>query len=415
VIDESIGALLPNPCLVHRLGPRTATGSPGTPSVSGTALIWACGAEEVVHLVDSDGRVLRSIWQSSPLVGEGTTLLDAQRLTEFVPSADRSGLRGPQGPEIEGFEAERYRDSRHGFSLYVPPYPYVAHANHETGAVAIVDWLDEASFVARLAPLPQPVPSASEADLGRVADLLEHEWAARYEDVRTEKPGPTQIGGRPAWRIDGTARLGCTTFNFRNYLVASGGLAYFLSITVADRPVSSESVLAQDVLQSLRLAAPEGPLALLASGNLVRSPYYGFELSRPNARWIVPNHLEGPAAVLEMARQDHAAVVIIRVAAPRPGQSLENFAADQAQQAADNLSVTKPEPKPTTLGGRPAVEISYEGAKVLSDRPAQCTLVYVSLDGRILSLALIAAADADTSAQKELGAIRESVRFSPPP
>ena len=411
VIDESLGAVLPDPCLVHVAGPRTippaaAGGQPAT----GTAVVSVCGLEEAAHLVTGDGRVLRSVWQTAPLVGLAVSLAEARRLTD---TAD-----GPKGPDIEGLAENRYRDARHGFSLWVPPYPFVAHAAPEVGAVQIVDLVGEARLTVRLAAATPAGTSATqpagEAEAARAADLVQREWAARFEAVDAGPPTAVQVTGREGRVITGTARLGCTTMYFRNLFLVHEGRTYLVSLQVPDRPVKTEQTLLETVVPSLRLAAPEGSLPLIASGDTIRSPYYGFEVTRASAQWKLPTHLDGPAAALELVREDQAAVAIVRVITPKPGQSLESFAAEQAQLATENLGAAKPEPKATTLGGRPAVEIVYEARKVLSGRPAACTGVYTELGGRILVLMLIAAGDADASAAKDLQKIRESLKLAAP-
>jgi hypothetical protein len=408
VIDESLGALMPDHCLVHIIGPRSIPAEPGGQAVTGLCVAWACGPEQVAHIVGGDGRILRSVWQSAPLMGQAAGLVDARRL--------RAGDDGPAGPTIDGFDGRRYTDIRRGFSIAVPPYPYVAHASASTGSVAVADLTDEAYVVAQMAFLPRPASAAAaEVDAGRVADLLQRSWAARFEDVQA-RPGATdKLSDQPARLIEGTARLGCTTFFFRNYFLATDGRAYFLSVVTADRPISAEPVLASDVVRSLRLSLPEGPLPMQASGNILRSPYYGFELRRPSPRWMIPQHVDGPPAALELARQDHTAVAMIRILKPRPDQSLADFAKDQAQLAADNLNVAKPEPKPVLLGGRAAYEIAYEGKRMLSDRSGRCTTVYTKMGGQVLALVLIAATDAEPAAAKELQEIRESLKFAEAP
>jgi len=417
-IDESLGALLPEPCFVQVLGPRALPPEPGEPPVGGTGVVWACGPEQVAHLVGAGGRIVRSLWQSSPLVALATSFMEAQRL--------RDAADGPAGPPIEGFDGQRYSDARRGFSLRVPPYPFLAHISPASGAVAITDLTGEGSVVGQMAFLPRPSPAvglrpagqpaagAEDADAHRAADLVQRGWSARFENVQAAPATTERIADQTAQVIEGTLRLGCTTFFFRNYFLESDGRAYFVSALVADRPVSSEPVLASDVVRSLRLSVPEGPLPLLAGGDLLRSPYHGFELRRPSARWIIPQHVDGPAMVLELARQDHAAVALLRVLTPRPEQSLESFVKDQAQLVADNLGGDKPDPRPVNLGGRAGYEIDYEARKAISDRPGRCAAIYTRHGSRVMALVLIAATGADPSAARELQEIRESLKFAEP-
>jgi hypothetical protein len=404
-IDESLGALMPDHCLVQILGPRTIPAEPGGQPLTGLCVAWANGPEQVAHIIGGDGRILRSLWQSAPLVGQAAGMIDAQRL--------RAGDDGPRGPAIEGFDGRRYTDARRGFSISVPPYPFIAHASQATGSVAVADLTDEAYVVAQMAFLPRPVSAAAgDADAVRLAELLQHSWAARLEDVQAGPGAADKVADQPARLIEGTARLGCTTFFFRNYFLVCEGRAYFLSVMTADKPISTEPVLASDVVRSLRLSLPEGPLPLQASGDLLRSPYYGFELRRPSPRWIIPQHVDGPLTVLELARQDHAAVAMIRILKPRPDQSVADFAKDQAQLAADNLNVARPEPKAVLLGGQTAYEIAYEGKNLLSQRSGRCTIIYTKMGAQVLALVLIASTDADPSAAKELQEIRESLKFA---
>ena len=132
-------------------------------------------------------------------------------------------------------------------------------------------------------------------------------------------------------------------------------------------------MLLENVSRSIKAAPPEGRLPIQTVGPVLRNPYYGFQISRPNTRWKVPDHVGGPLTALEVVREDHAAVVLVRVLTPRKGQSLEAFAAEQAETAAKTLGVEKPEPRPATFGGQRAIEIAYEGKTVFDlpeDSPA---------------------------------------------
>jgi hypothetical protein len=405
-IDESLGAVLPDPCLVQNLGRRVVPGAAGTAAIEGTAVTWGCGREQVAHLAADDGRVLRSVWQSSPLVGENASLTEARSLA--------GAPDGPRGPDLPGFDAGTYRDAARGFSLWVPPYPYVAHAGPDVGALEIVNLATDARLAVRLAAVPQATAAADpEAEAERVADLVEREWAARLEDVKAGPLTPTVVGNYRGFSCNGTARLGCTPLEFHNTFVPYEGRTYSVCITVPDRPVAAEPALADAAIQTLKLSAPEGPLPLQFAGDTVRSPYYGFELRRPGGRWSIPTHLDGPTAALEMARQDRQAVVIARVMAARPGQSLEDFARDQAKLAATRLGVTPPTPLPVTVDGRKAFEISYEGRAILADQPGRCTILCAPLGGRVLVLALVAAAGAEDAAH-DLQQIRDSLKFLAP-
>jgi hypothetical protein len=107
-------------------------------------------------------------------------------------------------------------------------------------------------------------------------------------------------------------------------------------------------------------------------------------------------------------------VAVIRVLTPKPGQTLEALASEQAHAAADNLDVTRPEPRATTLAGQKAMEIVYAGPRVFGGGPGRCTAVYMPLDSRVLGLFLLLKADADESAVKDVQQIRESLKLSRP-
>lgn len=410
VVDESIGALLPTQCLVQMVGARGGPVGPNGVPVAANAFVVALGPEQVAHLVDSGGRIVRSLWQSAPMVAEATSLSEARRLTG---AAD-----GPRGVEIEELKADHYRNTRLGLSLWVPAYPCVAYVAPQSGAVEVADLMDEASVSVQPLPgVPATAAALPATEVTRQADLIQRQWAARFEDVKgqslphVESPAAS---GTVSRSVEGTARLGCTTYYFRNTLLMGGGLPWFVSVTVADRPLSDKPTLAQSVAESVKVSAPEGRLPIQASGDTLRSAYYGFEIRRPSGRWGIPSHVDGPVTVLEMAREDQAAVAIIRVMTPRPGLGLEAFAAEQAEAVAENLQAAKPEPKATTLGGQKAVEITYAGPKILAGTPARCTAVYTWLDTRVFALTLIASASADESARKDAEQIRESVKFFRP-
>lgn len=407
VIDESIGALLPDTCLVRVLGPRSIVLKAGGQPVMGTAVLWICGPEQVAHLMDADGRKIRSVWQTTPMVGERAGLSEARRLND-APD-------GPPGVAVEGMKGQQYHHRGLGFGLWLPPYPYVTYALPEFGVVQVTDLMDEAYVLVQQVGTARPISEGppSEADLERLADLIYREWAARFEEVRAEPARNESIGGRQARIIEGTARLGCTTFHFRNHFLAAEGLTWFVTAAMADRPLAQNPLLTGTIVQSLRLSAPEGRLPVVVRGDILQSPYYGFQFRRPSGRWRIPNHLSGPMTALELAREDQAAVVLFRVLTAKPGESLEAFVAEQARQAADNLGGSPSEPNPTTLGNRRAIEIAYTGEKMLSGHAARCTTVYTPLGSRVLALVLVIDTDADEATRKEVKQIRESVTFTP--
>jgi len=408
VIDESLGALVPDQCQVRVLGSRGRTGGPQALPPEATAVLWTHGADQVIHLVESGGRTVRSVWQTAPMVAEGTSFSEARRIAGAGP--------GMPGVEIDGLDANQYRNQRLGIVMSVPAYPCVTHVIPDVGVVLIRDLTDEASVVVRPASGPRP-PAAGplpDSEAARQADLIQREWAARFEDVKGGPiiARPADGGARAQVRsIEGTARLGCTTFNFRNLYLPGDGLAWLASETVADRPLSAKGALLDACVNSIKLSAPEGQLPVQLAGDVVRSPYYGFELRRPSKSWRIPTHVGGPMTVLEMAREDGAAVAIIRVAKLAAGQTLETFVAQQATIAAQNLGVPQPAPAATTLGGQAAVEISYQGAKILSGEPARCTTIFAQLDSRVLSLALVVRADADPTAAKDVQQMRDSLKL----
>jgi hypothetical protein len=405
VIDESLGAALPDPCIVQVVGPRTLQVSPKR-AISGSVVLWTCGLERVAHILGPDGRTLRSIWQSSPWLAEAGTMAEVQGPYELLDVS--------AGPEIEGFSSSGYKSASRGFSLWIPQPPIMAHASPESGAIDLVNLATDATLSVRLGGLPQDSGLDPATQAAAVADLLQRQWAARFEDVKASDIEPGHLGPRDALVTEGTARLGCTTFNFRNFYLVFEGRTYAVWVRVPDRPVATELMLMDSAAQTLRLTAPEGPVPITVSGDVIRSPFFGLEIRRPGNQWTLPQHLDGPASAMELARLDQMAVAMVRVLTPKPGQTLESFAADQAALAAENLGVPRPEPQAVTLAGRKAIEISYEGKKILSDRPARCTIVYTAIEGRMVALVLIADASADASVAKDLDAIRESLKISAP-
>jgi hypothetical protein len=358
-------------------------------------------------VVDSGGRTIRSLWQTTPMVAEGTSLSEARRIAGVGP--------GPAGIEIEGLETGLYRNARLGITITLPMYPYVAHVVPDVGLVYVTDLMDEASVLVRPASAPRP-PAAGplpDAEAARQADLLEREWAARFEDVKAE-PRVAKSGdaGAQSRSFTGTARLGCTTFNFRNLYLPGDGLPWFVSVTVADRSVAEKGVAIENLVGSIKLAAPAGQLPVQVAGDLLRSPAYGFEMRRPNKNWRIPTHASGPMTVLDLAREDGAAVVLVRVATPPAGQTLAAYVTQQATSVAESQGVPKPEPAATTLGGEKAVQIVYTGPKMLSGEPARCTTVFMQLDSRIFTLVLVVRVDADLTAAKDVESLRESLKFA---
>ena len=405
-LDESLGGIVHDPCLVRVLGPRTLAAGPGA-SIAGTAVFWALGPEQVAYFTDAEGRDLRSIGQSSSMVALATGLLEARKLTpgEVPPP-------GAAGAAVEGLLGNQFTNPRLGYGMTAPPWPYLLDSARESGLVRIHDATGEESLVVYPVAANEPLRAGSVPDAAwdRLAGLLQQQWAARFEDVVIEKAQADHVAERSARVISGTARIGCTPLTFRNFVFIGDGLAYLVSVT-SDRPPAANDVLGVQVPQSFRFTAPEGQAAVQSQGDKFESAKNGFEIQRPGPRWKVPLRHDGPATTMELVRDDLAAVAIVRLLPPRPGQAFKDFVADQAELASDNLTVRKPEIRPTKLGGRDGFEVVYEG-KLLSDQPARATGVYVPLEDRIFCLMLMARKDADAQAAKELEAVRESVTFT---
>jgi len=428
VIHESLGALLPDPCLVQVLGQRGMAADDDGENLVGTAVAEVCGLEQVIHLVDGQGRLLRSIWQTTPMVAESAGLSEARRMP--APGEPPAAAEVP-GLTPRGFESEPL-----GLAFSVPPPPYAACVLDAAGAIRVTDLTDEASITFQAIqgrpalPEPAPTPPADpDADESEPAPLeaehpeddlllasmpIHQQWASRFEDVTVEPSRATVPGGAEGAQvraIAGTARLGCTVFHYRNLLYWGRGLTWFVSLMVADRPLRTEPVLSETILRSMRLNPPRGRLPLQAMGLTLRSPLYGFQVQRPSEAWVVPEHAGGPAMALELARKDQAAAALVRMLDPREGQTPEAFVLQQAQAAAETLGVETPVPRPARLGGLPGWEIAYEGDAILSGRRARCTTVYVPWQGRVLALVLVVASDADDGAAKEAERVRQGFQF----
>ena len=408
VIDESLGALRPDPCLVQVVGQRMIQAGAGK-MLAGTAVLWACGPEQVACLVDGEGRALREIWQSTPLVGVATSFAEARQMNG--PPGDAGALPAV----IEGLQGDRYTSVRVGYSLTVPGYPYVLEASKESGVSQVRDLTDEAWATVHPAIPSTPLVASkmSAEDWETVTSLLQQQWAARYEDVKAEAPTAERLAAGEARVIEGTARLGCAPIHFRNVVVVGDGIGYMVSVASADRPLEKVRALRDRVPASLSLRAPEGRLTLVAKGDRFESVMYGFEVRRPGKQWRAPSSRSGPATVLELVREDLSAVAVVRVLEPRTGQSLKQFVAEQANRAADAPGVEEPPAQWAELGGRAALELNYAG-NLLGGEPARCTAVYVELGERVFSLILMAKTDADEKARKELEQIRRSVKFTAP-
>jgi hypothetical protein len=412
-VDASLGALLPDPFHVRALGPHTLPAARDDEEpLRGDIYLSVYGVERVVHLVGGDGRVLRRLWQSSPMVAEAAALSEARRLD--------TEQKAPPSIVLPGLSHRGYRNERMGLSLYVPSAPYVLHVVEQSGAVRITDLTDEAQVELRPVLGPPPPPAAApasgdgEAPPRLAAHPVQKEWAARFEDVtvapsRASVPGGAR--GAEVLGVTGTARLGCTTFHYRNLLYWGAGLTWFVTIRSADRPVQGKPMLSETVVRSLRIEPPRGRLPLQTIGTTVRSPLYGFQVRLPSRQWAVAEHTGGLPTALEVARQDQAAVAVVRMMSRDADRTLQTFVRLQAREVARRLGVPEPEPQPAMLGGLPGYELVYKGDGLLSGRPAECTAVYVRRQGRVMALVLLVRADADDAVRDDVRALREGVQF----
>ena len=421
VIDEALGGLAPDPCFVQVVGPRAFHDRPGS-VIRGTLIAFSDGPEAVAHLLDGTGRVLRSVWQSGPRTEEMVPPAEARRLGAFES--------GPAAPAVEGLSGDRYRSARLGYQLYVPPYPFVVNASPAEGTVRLSDLTDAASVTVRPALDPEMAAhhGLGDADVGRLVELVQRQWAAGYDEVHALPPCSTRFAAREAHMVEGRARQGCTTFHFRNLVVGGDGVILLVTILAADRTLAERRDLVDPVASSLRLTVPEGGLALEVSGPVVRVPFYGIEVRRPSGRWIVPARLGGPATVLALARDDGAAACVVRVLVAvrsRPGADpLAEVVADQAQRVGDNLGIEKPRPAKAVLAGRPARELVYEGDLLPSGRaapavpgggrPARARALYLQVGERIFTAVAVYRKDAE-GAQEEAEGILAGLRLDGPP
>jgi len=412
VIDSSLGALLPEPFYV-RTGGRIVVYPGAGQSPGGTLVAWSCGVERGAHIVDADGRVLRSVWESAPLADEMVSLAEARKPDALGSEPAWSA------PTIEGLSSDAYRNSRFGYEVYVPPYPFIAHVAPTLGVVRVADATDEADVTIGPAVDPQLVlrSDLGEGELESLARLVQQQWAATYDEVQAEPAYASHVAGRKARTVEGKARLGCTTFFFRNTVVAANGFVLLVTVRAADVALSLRRDLLDPLAASLKLVAPEGRLPIEVRGSTLRVPYYGLEVrlpESPEARWMVPGRQEGPATVLELVREDHAAAAVIRVHSPARSVSaagaLADFVADLAGRVRDSFGGEKPKPEKAQLGGCEALRLFWEG-DLLDGQPARCDAYYVATGERIFGVLLISKKAAD-GARKELEAIRLSLNFT---
>jgi len=416
VVDASLGAVLPDPFLVRVLGPHTLPAAGDGPALQGTAVLSGCGAEQILHLVDAKGKVLRRLWQTSPMVAEATSLSEARRLEK--PDAI------PPAVELPGLSYRGYTSDRLGLTVYVPSIPYATHVVSDSGFVTITDLTDEAYVTVRPVQGPEPPVGAAAREAAGGDDDDEppvlvglpvfKEWAGRYSDVTVEPHRVIQPGLSKSMKVlgvDGTARLGCTTFRYRNLLFWGNGLPWFASVMVADRHVGSKPMLAQNVIRSIRTEPPKGRLPIQVLGDIIRSPLYGFQIRLPSQAWVIPRHTGGAPTALEVARTDQSALAVIRFVDRDGDQTLKDYVVKQAALAAKRFGGTPSEPQGVMLGGLPGYQIAYEGNGMLSGRPAGCTAAYVRRRGRVMALMLFVVSDAGEAVAKEMAQLRESLRF----
>ncbi len=405
VIDESIGGLVPEPCYVRALGTQRIG-----PGRAGSALGWALAAERVAYVFGPRGRVLRRVWQSTPMIASTVPPGEATRLDA---GPDFSG----RGVEVEGLSGDRYTSDRFGYTVRIPPYPFVPHVSPDAGAIAITDLTDLAEVTIRPAIDPRLARSGGgladcdEAGLEAIAEMVQQQWAARYDEV--EAPDATlavEVGGHPARAVAGTVVQGAARFHFRNAVVAAEGCGVLVTARLADRPLAARRALVGTIADSLKFVPPAGRLPVEVDGDRVRVPYYGLELRLPSDAWAIPEHLDGPATVLELARKDQAAVAVVRVLAPTAGDALADFARDRAEQVGLSIEASAPKVRDGTLAGRRAALVEWEG-NLLGGRPARARALYTELGDRVLGLILVARAG-DAGAVRDLDAILKSVKIT---
>ncbi len=402
LVDERLGGLVPDVCLVQVVG-RGRVEGPGGQTLTGESVVRRCGPTETLYLIDGRGQILREMGRSAPFAAEMVPAREAMDMA--------AGRTGPRPEGIEGLASNRYRSDRFGYEVFVPRYPFVAHASPGGGAVRIADVTDEASVTVR------PGTSGSLAAIGaadgdrliELAEAAHRQWASRWDEVEVREPRLSRLAGRQAALIEGRATLGCATHFFRHTFLVSRGVAFLVTARVVDRPLSRRPELLDPIAVSLELSAPEGRLPIVVSGDRLRVPYYGFELRRPGSAWKVPARLGGPATALELVRADGSAICVVRVMTPTGDDDLEEFVTDRAQGVGMGLAATDPKPQKDILGGRKALRLTYEG-DLLNDRPSRCDALYTMLRGQVFAMLLLSE-DETIEARRELDRIRRSLRF----
>ncbi|MDP6380789.1 MAG: hypothetical protein QF662_05545, partial [Phycisphaerae bacterium] len=395
VIDEVLGALMPDPILCQVVG-QAELDKNGRKEQAHIVVIRE-GPQMVACFMDKKGYWPRVVHQQR---NWAELLVPFGKVKDF--GSPRKDLKANRVPGLIGLV---YANEDLGFRFSRPPYPWAISAapgvrmNHLTGN----DWIS----IDVLAMLSTSVSPES------LEKFMLERWATRFAQSKITYKKTVRVASTSARRVRGTALLGCSRVNFEYTFILEQGFGYAISAVAVDRPLAAIRPAINMVLSSLQLM-PGKKTPGRFDGLRFTSPYYLFSLARPSKEWIVPSSRQGPRTAIEFVKRDRSACALVRIEPtgkdfPGLGPYVKRYVAQVPAKLPDAKDVTSVSGR---LASAPASAVRYSSSAI-DDAPCETTQWISVHEGRVYHLILITRTDKAKANEAELEAVLKSFMFLP--
>lgn len=373
-IDERYG-LMGATAAMARVMQKVSVSTPAGPQ-DGFALVEQRGNTITAHLVDAQGRRVRSEGQNHNLAAQ--TMTDRERqdlnLDGQTPWQNRISEAIGQALSSQAF----------GYTLSMPAYPYVTSAS-SGGQIVTADGLtgDEAMHLVVMS-----LSESSGESLARSRALFAT-WCRMVGPAAETVEGQTTVDGLPALTVRGKTTLGGRAAEFETTIVVREHLGYVIGRLLIQPSAPGNDTAYRRLIESIRWTKIFGRERGHWDKNVYVSDSHGYRLELLGSGWRLPEERSGVATSVEAVRQDRSGLVAV-VIEPAADQAVLETLADQYEKnvKAKVADATDLQRKDTRLGGRAAVLLTYS-AKAIDGEPTVSQHVLTLDAGRLVVLTLV--------------------------